>query len=224
MYNLDILIPFDLVVDLDIGLLKLVRFEYSNNDYFYKGILQGMDDCLRYSLMTREDPNPLSIAAVNPDDHETLDEFYKQFMEREYTKIMNLSQDTAISDLTKVSGMASASDRIVRITIMCRSEEEKRLINLRKMNPFRVIVSSPEKIDLSQYKALFVKNAYDLDMYRNVEALNLYIANYGFNLVKDPSRSNAPGLPIDIVAKYSKDNEINIFTVYNLDPDKIPKG
>lgn len=224
MYNLDILIPFDLVVDLDIGLLKLVRFEYSNNDYFYKGILQGMDDCLRYSLMTREDPNPLSIAAVNPDDHETLDEFYKQFMEREYTKIMNLSQDTAISDLTKVSGMTSASDRIVRITIMCRSEEEKKLINLRKMNPFRVIVSSPEKIDLSQYKALFVKNAYDLDMYRNVEALNLYIANYGFNLVKDPSRSNAPGLPIDIVAKYSKDNEINIFTVYNLDPDKIPKG
>lgn len=224
MYNLDILIPFDLVVDLDIGLLKLVRFEYSNNDYFYKGILQGMDDCLRYSLMIREDPNPLSIAAVNPDDHETLDEFYKQFMEREYTKIMNLSQDTAISDLTKVSGMTSASDRIVRITIMCRSEEEKKLINLRKMNPFRIIVSSPEKIDLSQYKALFVKNAYDLDMYRNVEALNLYIANYGFNLVKDPSRSNAPGLPIDIVAKYSKDNEINIFTVYNLDPDKIPKG
>lgn len=224
MYNLDILIPFDLVVDLDIGLLKLVRFEYSNNDYFYKGILQGMDDCLRYSLMIREDLNPLSIAAVNPDDHETLDEFYKQFMEREYTKIMNLSQDTAISDLTKVSGMTSASDRIVRITIMCRSEEEKKLINLRKMNPFRVIVSSPEKIDLSQYKALFVKNAYDLDMYRNVEALNLYIANYGFNLVKDPSRSNAPGLPIDIVAKYSKDNEINIFTVYNLDPDKIPKG
>lgn len=224
MYNLDILIPFDLVVDLDIGLLKLVRFEYSNNDYFYKGILQGMDDCLRYSLMTREDPNPLSIAAINPDDHETLDEFYKQFMEREYTKIMNLSQDTAISDLTKVSGMTSASDRIVRITIMCRSEEEKKLINLRKMNPFRIIVSSPEKIDLSQYKALFVKNAYDLDMYRNVEALNLYIANYGFNLVKDPSRSNAPGLPIDIVAKYSKDNEINIFTVYNLDPDKIPKG
>lgn len=224
MYNLDILIPFDLVVDLDMGLLKLVRFEYNNNDYFYKGILQGMDDCLRYSLMTREDPNPLSIAAVNPDDHETLDEFYKQFMEREYTKIMNLSQDTAISDLTKVSGMTSASDRIVRITIMCRSEEEKKLINLRKMNPFRVIVSSPEKIDLSQYKALFVKNAYDLDMYRNVEALNLYIANYGFNLVKDPSRSNAPGLPIDIVAKYSKDNEINIFTVYNLDPDKIPKG
>lgn len=224
MYNLDILIPFDLVVDLDMGLLKLVRFEYNNNDYFYKGILQGMDDCLRYSLMTREDPNPLSIAAVNPDDHETLDEFYKQFMEREYTKIMNLSQDTAISDLTKVSGMTSASDRIVRITIMCRSEEEKKLINLRKMNPFRVIVSSPEKIDLSQYKALFVKNVYDLDMYRNVEALNLYIANYGFNLVKDPLRSNAPGLPIDIVAKYSKDNEINIFTVYNLDPDKIPKG
>lgn len=224
MYNLDILIPFDLVVDLDIGLLKLVRFEYSNNDYFYKGILQGMDDCLRYALMTREDPNPLSIAAVNPDDHETLDEFYKQFMEREYTKIMNLSQDTAISDLTKVSGMTSASDRIVRITIMCRSEEEKKLINLRKMNPFRTIVSSPEKVDLSQYKALFVKNAYDLDMYRNVEALNLYIANYGFNLVKDPSHSNTPGLPIDIVAKYSKDNEINIFTVYNLDPDKIPKG
>lgn len=224
MYNLDILIPFDLVVDLDIGLLKLVRFEYSNNDYFYKGILQGMDDCLRYSLMTREDPNPLSIAAVNPDDHETLDEFYKQFMEREYTKIMNLSQDTAISDLTKVSGMTSASDRIVRITIMCRSEEEKKLINLRKMNPFRVIVSNPEKIDLSQYKALFVRNVYDLDMYRNVEALNLYIANYGFNLVKDPSHSNAPGLPIDVVAKYSKDNEINIFTVYNLDPDKIPKG
>lgn len=224
MYNLDILIPFDLVVDLDIGLLKLVRFEYSNNDYFYKGILQGMDDCLRYALMTREDPNPLSIAAVNPDDHETLDEFYKQFMEREYIKIMNLSQDTAISDLTKVSGMTSASDRIVRITIMCRSEEEKKLINLRKMNPFRVIVSSPEKVDLSQYKALFVKNAYDLDMYRNVEALNLYIANYGFNLVKDPSHSNTPGLPIDIVAKYSKDNEINIFTVYNLDPDKIPKG
>lgn len=224
MYNLDILIPFELVVDLDIGLLKLVRFEYSNNDYFYKGILQGMDDCLRYALMTREDPNPLSIAAVNPDDHETLDGFYKQFMEREYTKIMNLSQDTAISDLTKVSGMTSASDRIVRITIMCRSEEEKKLINLRKMNPFRVIVSSPEKVDLSQYKALFVKNAYDLDMYRNVEALNLYIANYGFNLVKDPSHSNTPGLPIDIVAKYSKDNEINIFTVYNLDPDKIPKG
>lgn len=224
MYNLDILIPFELVIDLDIGLLKLVRFEYNKNNYFYKSILQGTDDCLRYALMIREDPNPLSIAAVNPDDKESLNEFYKQFMEREYTKILNLSQDTAISDLTKVSSMSNSADRIVRITVMCRNEEEKKLINVRKINPFKVIISNPEKVDLSQYKALFVKNVYDLDLYRNVEALNLYIANYGFNLIQDPDKSNTPGLPIDIVAKYSKDNEINIFTVYNLDPDKIPKG
>lgn len=221
MYTLNMLIPFDLLIDLDLGLIKLLHFDYRNDEYFYTGILDGPDDCIRYELLMRKDPNPLIIAMKNTDDVETMDSLYSQFMEKEYSKILSLSKGTSLADLTKLSSYDS--DKVIRITVLCRSKEEEEVIRSRNINPYNTIISNPKDINLSDYNCIYVKNISDLDLYRKVEGLTIFIPNYGFNLIQDPDNIS-PGLPMELVTKYASDNEIKIFTIYNLDPNEIPIG
>lgn len=220
MYIINTLIPFNLIIDTDMGILKLLRFKYRNDKYFYKGIVCGTDTCLQYTLINRKDPNPISIAhKYSETEHDIIDNYYNQFIEREYKDIIDLSCTTSLADVVKINELNK--DKIVRITILCSNELEKNALEKRKINSFKTIISDPHDIDLSKYDCLYIKNISDLDKYKNVTGLSIYIANYGFNIVIDPEKPN-PGLPIDVITKYSSDNELNIFTIYSLDPRKIP--
>lgn len=222
MYIINILVPFELIIDIDLGLIKLVRFHYNNGKYFYRGITKGPDNGIRYLLMNREDPNPLSIAYINRDtDKETMDSFYDQFMEREYESILKLSPGTSVLD---VMGIANADkDHVVRFTVLCKNELEKDVITNRKIPAHNIIVSTPEDVDLSKFNCIYVKKWDDLDKYRGIVSKEIYIPNYKFNVTYENNEPQ-PILPIDMVTKYASDNEISVFTIYALNPKDIPVG
>lgn len=221
MYITDVLVPFDILVDIDMGLLKLLEFDYDNNLYFLQGILHTSELNQQYTMVTRNKVNPLS-AILQYEDDELAENLYSQFMEKEYNQILKLSCNTAVRDLSEL--LITTIDQVVRITILCRSKQDLQEVEERHIKSFRTIVEKDlNKINLSDYQVLFVKNIYDLDKYRNVTGLNIYVPNYGFNITIDPEMSQ-PLLPEDILKKYGKENEFEIFSIYTFDPRKIPLG
>ena len=172
--------------------------------------------------MTREDSNPLWIAYVHRDtDKETMDSFYNQFMEKKYDTIVDLSPATSLLSLLSVA--STDKDKVMRFSVLCKSEYEREVLVRRHVPAHSILVSKPEDVDLSKFNCIYVKNYLDLDKYPKITGKEIYIPNYRFNV---EYRDNIPEpiLPMDLVTKYGSDNEISIYSAYALDPKDIPVG
>ena len=220
MYTIESLIPFECIVDIDMGLIKLLKYEYRNLDYFFKGILDGEDVYLQYELMRRKNRNPLSIAAdLQKTPMGILDNWYAQFLEKEYSRIIELSNCTGLADITKVASFNS--DRILRNTILCRNNIEAELVRKRTLGENKIVVHNGEGFDVGKYDAIYLKDVYDIQRYTGIVGKSLYFANYGFNLIDNPEDDELI-LEYDPIINYINDNEIRIYSVYKIDPSQIP--
>lgn len=216
MYTIDALIPFECVVDIDMGLVKLIKYEYRNKEYFFPGILDGPDDCVEHELLIRKNRNPLVVPTnLMKVNEKTLDEWYKQFIEKEYNNIIELSTSTSLADFIKLSSFNT--DKILKTTILCNTEEEAQVIKNRSINQTNIVIADRDGFDVSKYDALYLKDVYDIECYTGVIGKSIYIANYGFNLL-DNDESDDIVLDYTPLIKYLDDNEIRVYTVYNLDP------
>lgn len=214
MYTIDILIPFECIIDIDMGLIKLLKFEYRNTDYFFPGILDGPDDCVKLALVQRENRNPLVIPTnMQKVDEDTINEWYKQFIEREYNHIIELSPATSLADMVKLS--SHNSDQVIKTTILCNTEEEEKIIQARSFGETQTIIADRSHFDISKYDALYIKDVYDIECYDKIIGKSIYVANYGFNILDNDNIV----LDYTPLIKYLDDNEIRVYTVYNLDPN-----
>lgn len=219
MYTIDVLIPFEMIVDIDMGLIKLLEFDYDNGEYFERGILHATEEEQQYLLNKRTDRNPLSVV-MRKDDPELMEDLYNQFMEKEYQNILELSCNTALVDIANT--LKTNMDQIIRITVLCKSKAEENILKIRKIPLFRTLIMYPEAIDLSKYDTLYVKDVNDLDKFKKeIFKKNIYVANYGFNVIIDPEQVN-PLLPPEIVYKYGGKNDFFVVSMYQFDPDKLP--
>lgn len=218
MYIINVLVPFDVLIDIDMGLLKLIEFDYHNEDFFLPGILNTSETNQKYFLITRTSSNIIE-SLLTVEDKELAEDLYNQFMEKEYDNILKLSCNTSICDLTLL--LRTNMNQVIRVTVLCSNEKEKKLIEDRRISVFRIIISDPDSININNYGTIFVKNVDDLDKYRRVEGKTIYVPNYGFNVINDPNYPN-PILKPDTVAKYGENNEFEIYMPYVLDPRKIP--
>lgn len=218
MYIINVLVPFDVLIDIDMGLLKLIEFDYHNEDFFLPGILNTSETNQKYFLITRTSSNIVE-SLLTVEDKELAEDLYNQFMEKEYDNILKLSCNTSICDLTLL--LRTNMNQVIRVTVLCSNEKEKKLIEDRRISVFRIIISDPDSININNYGTIFVKNVDDLDKYRRVEGKTIYVPNYGFNVINDPNYPN-PILKPDTVAKYGENNEFEIYMPYVLDPRKIP--
>lgn len=221
MYTIDALVPFELLVDTDIGLLSLIKKEYNNEEYFLPGILNASETNLKYSLLTRTTENPLGIIMVDECNFELMDDLYNQFMSKEYDKILSLSPNTMVEKL--VHDIKINIEQIVRITVLCNSEKEQHDLEKRDTDPYKVIVGSFESIDLSGYGSVFVKRLSDLDKFKGLSGKNIYIPNYSFNVTINPEVS-MPLINFEYLQKYGNSNEFQVFTMYHINPRDIPLG
>lgn len=218
MYTIDVLIPFECIVDIDMGLIKLLKFEYRNPEYFFKGILDGPDDCIEYELVNRKNRNPLSVPTnMSKVDDETIGNWYQQFIEKEYTKIMELSTSTSLADLVKLSSFNT--DKVLRTTILCSNDEEANIVRKRSYGETTIVVDTNDTFDMTKYDAVYLKDVYDIEQYTGVIGKTIYVANYAFNML-DNTESDDVVLDYTPLIKYLDDNEIRVYTVYNLDPSQ----
>ena len=93
-YFLDILIPFDLLVDTDVGIVSLVTEKYNDARYFNTDRMEveGDEDNKIYSFLFqyRNEPNPLFLITkvdLPLGERNIIDNLYKELMEKEYVEI-----------------------------------------------------------------------------------------------------------------------------------------
>ena len=220
MYMLNVLIPFNLLIDTDMGLIKLIEYEYHNDEYFWPGMIDCSDTLKQFSLLSRTDPNPLSVV-MKSEDPELQKDLYSQFMEREYSAILKLSSNTALCAVSTV--LRTSIDKNVRVTVLCKTQEEADLIKKRHIPIENTILGEAETISIDKYNVLFLKDVYDIKRYRNVEGKEIYIANYGFNMVIEPEEEQ-PLLPMEVLYDYAGSNEFSLISVYTFKPEDIPVG
>lgn len=220
MYMLNVLIPFNLLVDTDMGLLKLIEYEYHNDEYFWPGMIDCDDTLKQFSLLSRTDPNPLSVV-MKSEDPELQKDLYNQFMEKEYSSILKLSSNTSLCAISSI--LRTSIDKSVRVTVLCKSQEEADLIEKRRIPVENNILGEPETISLDKYNVLFLKDVEDIRRYKNVDGKEIYIANYGFNMVIEPDEEQ-PLLPMEVLYDYAGSNEFSLISVYTFRPEDIPVG
>lgn len=220
MYQLNVLIPFNMIIDTEMGLLKLIQFDYNNTEYFYPGIINGDDTFKKYVLLTRNERNPLCVA-VKDEKMDCADDLYKQFMEKEYNSILQLSPPTALRDVGSI--LRTSIDKVVKINILCETDDEIELL-INRLIPYDDIVKgTPETISISQYNVLFVKDTKDLMKYKDVEGKEIYVADYEFNILRDPNNEDLLINP-EYIFDYISTNGFNIASMYVFAPEEIPLG
>lgn len=201
-----ILIPYDLMSDMDFGLIKLIQQKY-RSDIFDKTVLDADDKYIKSRLIKRTNPNPLSI--LTNDDN--IDEYYHQFMQREYMDIFRLSRGTSIGVFCV--NLLSFSDFELYIQydkndidFICARHLEDSIDD-----PYVHSICKSDVIP-SDYTSIFAKNVADLTSYKDLNGVNIYLARYGFNLCMDDNNNEILANPV--YALLFMTNELKCIDVY----------
>lgn len=217
----NILVSFDSVIDTDIGLMRLIKKDY-NTDFFYQGILDSPEYIWKHLLELRPVPNPLYIIMDDETEEqtETMNNIYKQFMEEEYKKILELSP---LGPLALIANANMYSDNLLSLTVLCKSQMEKDILKIKEVKFHEAIISDRKDIYTPKYEVIAEKNVWDLNQYVNLERNTLMIPDYRFNVLVVPGYEDTPLLPEEILEKYARKNEFKIYNAYALDQSILPE-
>lgn len=216
-YKIDTIIPFNMVIDLEMGLMRLIKFEYRNEYFLYESIEN--EDFIKTLLMERKNKNPLSVITIDKTPQEEIDDLYQQFMKERYDKILSLSPNTELFRLLLMSN----KDESVRFTIVFNDEEQEKLFDLRKGYSFRRHVGNVFDEELIKNNSnIFIKDIADLSKQtQEIRGKNIYLADYGFNK-KTVEEEYIPNFKDGDYERFSK-NTFQFITMYKIDETRIGK-
>ncbi len=192
-YGNNILMPFDCFIDIDYGLLMLIKNNYSNPNIIYKHILNH-EQYIPYYLVNREEENPLSIV-MKEQYKDKQDKFRDEFIKKEYDNILNLSKPNDILNLIKLMCLSSS----ISIDILCKNDKEEKIVKkaLSEFNTNIIINDDLSKINISKYDSIFIKNYKDILLYKNLAMKNIYALDYNFNKELDLNKKIRPIITIE---------------------------
>lgn len=203
-----LIVEFDTIVDTDLGLLKMIKEEYIDND-FIEPMLSAMDDTIIISeLIDREEKNPL-YTILKDEYKSSADSLYKEFIDTEYKKILKYSKPTSLFGWTS---MVYKTDGII-ITIICKNKLEEQIIKelYKDISISVIIIQDWKEIHLKEFKTIVIKDYSDV-LKMNIEdmnAKNIFICNYKFNLDKN----RIPLMEVSKIIGYS--NLVSVIDVYD---------
>lgn len=203
-YGNNVLIEFEAVVDLDFGFLKLIQSKYNNLKFMKSYVLKADTYFLKYLLLTRRDPNPLSVM-INKEYEQDVDQIFKDIVASDRSEILELSSPTAIFGLIETY---KKTDGVINCTVLCKTQQDEQYIkNLD--DSIRTIVKGYD-IDLSTYDSIFIKDYNDILKYNKMEAKSIFLLKYAFNLEDDKRE-----IPLIKISIFVTDvNKIYLVTPY----------
>ena len=214
-------VPFDMIIDTDLGLWKLIQDQYPNDNFFYQGMIYERDlNFMKYIMVIRKDKNPLK-SILKPDYIKNADSLYGQFMKEKYDDILSLSTNTGIYDL--ICRSKSVND-VLKFTVLCKSQKEvdevRRRFKKHDIDIKTILYNDLSEIDISSYGSIYIKDINDFFLYRNVGGKNVIVGNYGFNL--EAGIANSPLL--EPSAEISKLNVLQLVDMYLINENVLPVG
>lgn len=213
------LVSFDMIIDTDYGLLKMVREEYLDPSVFDPSWFTDKQNTINLTraLYSRPDVNPLTLCIK---DHDKEEELYRSFMKESYDNIIRIS---GITDFMKVIQAWNLS-KAVHPTIVCNDPIELQLLSVLPMIDERykwleltrkVLLSDLVTDDSVEFSAYYFKSVYN-DIYLdtlvdNIKVKPVYFAYYPFNTAESPYC-----LLSESARKLLKNkNEIRLVDIYN---------
>lgn len=214
------LIPFDLVIDTDVGLLQTIQKKYHNTDVFYESLLDAPLRYQMYLLYRRPRINPLTVIAKDRDNVELMNDYYDQFLKEEYVDILKNSIITRMF-IVIMEGIYSG---LICPTICCNSSLEKNYLLKRDKEVFSKCDIITDKTFRSliddQKDPIYIKNIDDLiPLIEKIKGKNIYIPRYRFNY-EDTEKTKLKEAPFILASGLVR---FVTFDVYNEDDMIIGK-
>lgn len=194
MYIISSLIPFDMVLDTDFGIIKFMQFTTDKSDDIYENMYPGIldmkdvkyDGIIKRILSERSNPNPM-MSLFKPEFADIGITVYDSVMKNYYEDIVKLSAKTALFDMVSRSVVAAPED--MKFSILCKNQLEQATVRkaFRDNDIHSIGTVLSENLDsINDYGSIYVKNVYDLyDNEDKIEGKNIIIADYKFNLESD---------------------------------------
>lgn len=116
-----LLVDFNMILDIEYGLLKTIKSSFNNTDYFSN--LEFIDDNIniKHRIMYRTQDNILSLISTDK-TKDQIDDLKKQFIEEEYDAIL----DNSITTDFKLYLDELIKNKITPdITILCTNKKEE---------------------------------------------------------------------------------------------------
>lgn len=200
----NILVDFEMIVDLDIGIFNLVKEKFSTSDCFDSDIINNTNvDTMIYRLINEKYPNILDLIKTEDYFDFSTENLYNTMLSRYYEEIFKKSIITDILNLMNAYIMSN----VVVVTVLCKNQQEQQLINNINSKFHTVIFEKDMNVD--DYDSIFIKNYKDILEFNNVQCKNIFVANIQNNM----DDKNTPLL--DISALMSKSNNIYIIDLYD---------
>lgn len=211
MKDINILASFESIIDIDMGLMRLIKRDYNTN-FFYQFLLENSEDNQHVILNRRTNPNLLRAISDDKTEEQqfALDDLYNQFMKDEYSNILNLSP---VSTFYRIILSNVFKNNIFKVSVVCKTQEEADILQEKGVECTPIIVDKKDKIYLKKYDVISVKNVFELDEYFNVNGKIIFIPDYRFNVMEIPQDKELL-LPEEILIKYGINNQLNIYNAY----------
>ena len=182
-----ILVEFDFLIDLDLGLFKYIKAEYNNPDYVDQKIIKMNDEKQIIQMMlNRQCINPLEIIIPN---EEVLDLYY-DIMSNHMNELLQYAKASDLFGLM-ITFLNEASS--LEITVLCKSKLESDFIKSLNDRLNTVIYANYKNAPINNYTILYIKYYPSVLEYNNIEGKHIYISNARYNMEPD---SNMPTIAI----------------------------
>ena len=204
----NILIPFDCIIDEDVGLFSVIREKYSNDTVFYMDRIQNIEDEKNLVLNNKYN-NPLELI-LRPEYLSKKDDFYNQFINEEYEDIVQNSIMTKIYEFSR----KAISSKMANITFVSFNETQTDILKKVFNNEIFVqIIKSYEDVDVKDYDIVFLKRFDNGLKIKNLKGKYIYILDYTFNY-EDKEENKTPILNIKDTLLVGENNVLNTISVF----------
>ena len=212
-YTINPLFDFQLICDTDMGISNLIKRDYYDKDVFDNTIFQSKDkNFLKEKLVCRKLFNPLHLfckKGIMKD--EEIDDLYREFLEKEYKTILQLSIPTAVMQFVS---MSNKLQQTIHPVILCKNQDEVDWIKQHDSD-LKCIIADYENFDISKYDTIYLKDIYTLLLFNqsSINKKNINIGRYAFNF--DILKENMEVPILEVAKNYYLKNQFYLIDVYH---------
>lgn len=193
-----ILIDFDMIFDLDVGIIRTIDEKYCDESIFIKEITSLDDELLEGTLKKRTMVNPLQIVFDDESKTELMDDIYDKIMEEDYESVVDNSTLTAIYDVIESFIL---SNSIVYPTILCRNYYQRKIAielfsEYKYGESFNIVLNQNDVIKISGYTDLMIKDIRSIAKFEGIDGMNVYVADLMMNVDQEILQKNGQVIPI----------------------------
>jgi sugar/nucleoside kinase (ribokinase family) len=203
------LIPFDCIVDTDVGLIQLVNDQYMDRSVFNVEMFDKSLGEMILDLYFRKVENPLYIYANPNIEHEVLDEYYKEFFESKYDLILERSPGT---EMQNVIELFQSTGGDVFPTVLCKDDMSENFIK-EALKIQTVRMEDINEQSMKQYTHVYFKYITQMEQFEGyLYGKFVYNTTHRLNLNDDNDKLKE----YDFLERISKKNSMHLLDLYKI--------